>query len=155
MDRASPPIPLKDENARPLGIGRVVLSHHGGSDTVNHLTGKDTVLCHLIASVSRDQNLAAPDEVGTRRNVSLIVWSGPPARAGRGPFKAKRSRSAAGASSASPGLLDCRLAVQAWRPSTVKCAVEGRCVEHRGIEGPTLPLHQLLMLRMAGVSHDL
>ncbi len=82
--------PLKNENARPLGVGRVVLNNDCHSDTVDHLTGEDTVLRHLIVSVRGDQNLAALDEVEdpTKRVAHPL--------AGRScvtcPFKGERSR---------------------------------------------------------------
>ena len=44
-------------------VGRVVLNHDRGLDTIDHLTGKDTVLGDLIVAVRRDPNLAGSDEM--------------------------------------------------------------------------------------------
>jgi hypothetical protein len=62
VNRTSSSISLKDENAGTLGIGRVVLDHDRSLDTVDHLTGKNTVLCYLIVAMGRDPNIAVSDE---------------------------------------------------------------------------------------------
>jgi hypothetical protein len=63
VDRAPSSIPLQDKNTRSFGVGRVLLNHGGGLDTIYHLTGKDTVLGDLIVAVRRDPNLAGSDEI--------------------------------------------------------------------------------------------
>lgn len=73
MDWASPPIPLKDENTRPLGVGGVVLDHDSGSEPVKHLTGKDTVLSHLVVPVRGDPNLPAMDEAEGANSMSTLA----------------------------------------------------------------------------------
>jgi len=91
VDWASSSIPLKDESTRPFGIGRVVLNHDRGSDAVDHLTGKDTVLSHLVVSVRGDPNLASTDEVDdpTKRIAHLVIASA--SSCVTSPFKGERS----------------------------------------------------------------
>jgi hypothetical protein len=64
VDRTSSSIPLKDKDTRPFGVGRVVLNHDRALDTIDHLTGKDTVFGDLVVAVRRDPNLTGSDEIG-------------------------------------------------------------------------------------------
>jgi len=75
VDWPSASIPLKDESTRPLGVGRVILNHDCGSDTVDHLTGKDTVFRHLVVTMRGDPNLTAMDEVDDppKRSAHLVA----------------------------------------------------------------------------------
>src|SRR2546425_7761325 len=77
VDRAPSSIPLKDKNTRAFGIRRVVFNHDRGLDTIDHLTGKDTVLGDLIVAVRGDPNLAGSNEIDdpNKRLAHLLVAS--------------------------------------------------------------------------------
>ena len=51
MNRATASISLKDKHTRSLRVGRVVLDHDRGLDTIDHLTSKDTVFRDLIVAM--------------------------------------------------------------------------------------------------------
>src|SRR2546422_11312270 len=76
-ESASPFYHAEGQEHRSFGVGRVVLNHDRGLDTIDDLTGKNTVLRDLIVAVCRDPNLAGTDEIDdpAKRLAHLLVAS--------------------------------------------------------------------------------
>ena len=63
MFRISASVNLANKHARPLLIFGVVLDHDGGLNTVDHFTGKDTIVRHLVISMRGDSHFPAPNKL--------------------------------------------------------------------------------------------